>query len=276
MTTWFDSLFRVSAQVAESGIVMMDSAMQTMQSAVGRLTGRAPAERQSFSGLDLADPRQWLTMPLQLPLSLGTLATQMSLQMLHSASKAPMRKATVAVPTQQLSATVADFTLPDIRGVQRTLASFLAGKKGLVVVFWSETCSHCMRYDSYLNAFAAQHPEVGLVAVASRQGEGVEQIRETAAARNLMFPILHDASGSVARQWFAQQTPRAFLLNPELRLMYRGAIDNFKYPGDPDYQAYLEPAIAAFLAGRPIERAETASFGCAVESVYYVLPKPLA
>jgi len=135
MTTWFDSLFRVSAQVAESGIVMMDSAMKTMQSAIGRLTGVAPAElpvkpplhgpvtldeaiadfcnrlvriawttplrpeyatelgrelmfslQQSFAGLDLADLRQWLTLPLQLPLSLGTLTTQLSLRTLYAAS----------------------------------------------------------------------------------------------------------------------------------------------------------------------------------------------
>jgi hypothetical protein len=145
-----------------------------------------------------------------------------------------------------------------------------------VVVFWSETCSHCMRYDSYLNTFAARHPDIGLVAVASRHGEEGEQIQATVASRHLTFPILHDASGTVARQWFTQQTPRVFLLTPDLRLLYRGAIDNFKYPEDHDYQAYLEPAIDAFLAGRPIERAETASFGCAVQSVYYVLPKPLA
>ena len=269
-------MFRISAQVAESSIGVMDATMQTMQSAIGRLTGLAPAERRGFAGLDLSDPRQWLTLPLQLPLSLGTLATQMSLQMLQATSKTPVSEATVAVPTQHIGETVPAFTLPDLRGTQRTLTSFLEGKQGLVVVFWSETCSHCMRYDAYLNTFAARHPEIGLVAVASRHGEGVEQIRATAAARHLTFPILHDASGVVARQWFTQQTPRVFLLNPDLRLLYRGAIDNFKYPQDPDYQAYLEPAIDAFLAGRPIERAETASFGCAVQSVYYVLPKPLA
>jgi thiol-disulfide isomerase/thioredoxin len=276
MTTWFDSVFRISTQFTESGIGMMDAAMQTMQSAIGPLTGVAPAERRGLTGLDLSDPRQWLTLPLQLPLSLGTLATQLSLQMLHSTSTAPRSEATAAVSTQQIGETVSTFTLPDLRGVQRTLISFLEGKKGLVVLFWSETCSHCMRYDPYLNAFAARHPDIGLVAVASRQGEVVEQIRATAAARHLTFPILYDASGVVARQWCTQQTPRAFLLNTESRLMYRGAIDNFKYPGDPDYQAYLEPAIEAFLAGRPIERAETASFGCAIQSVYYVLPKPLA
>src|SRR5437588_254792 len=54
-----------------------------------------------------------------------------------------------------------------------------------------------------------------------------------------------------------------------------GAIDNFKYPMDSGYQAYLEPAITSFLASEPIARKETASFGCAIQSVYYILPKPL-
>ena len=132
------------------------------------------------------------------------------------------------------------------------------------------------RRETHAPAVGTEAPDFDLVAVASRHGEAAEQIRATAAARHLTFPILHDASGMVARQWFTQQTPRVFLLNPQLNLLYRGAIDNFKYPDDSDYQAYLEPAIDAFLAGRPIERAETASFGCAVQSVYYILPKPLA
>ena len=91
----------------------------------------------------------------------------------------------------------------------------------------------------------------------------------------MIFPLLHDASGAVARQWYTQQTPRAFLIDPDKNLFYRGAIDNFKYPEDSEYQAYLEPAIASFLAGEPIARKETASFGCAIQSVYYILPKPL-
>jgi hypothetical protein len=134
MTTWFDSMFRISAQVAESGIVMMDAAMETLRSTVGQLTGVPPTQppvhpplrgpetldeaiadlcnrlmriawatpwqpqyaaevgrelmfslQQSFAGLDLSDPRQWLALPLQLPLSVGTLATQISLRMLYTA-----------------------------------------------------------------------------------------------------------------------------------------------------------------------------------------------
>jgi len=171
---------------------------------------------------------------------------------------------------------VPEIELPSIRGGSRTLSSFLEGKKGAVVVFWSETCSHCIRYDSFLNGFSARYSDLGMVAVASRQGENLDQICVTADRRNLSFPILYDSGGTVAAQWFTQQTPRVFLIDPLKRLLYRGAIDNFKYPEDPEYQGYLEPAIEAFLAGKQIERSETASFGCAIQSVYYILPKPLA
>jgi peroxiredoxin len=186
-----------------------------------------------------------------------------------STSNAVREKQAIGLP-------VSDFALPLISGEgQRSLADFLSGEKGAVVVFWSGVCSHCVRYDDYLNRFRDRHPEIGLVAVASRSGEAADQIRAVALERNLSFPLLHDPPGAVAREWFTQQTPRAFLIDSDRKLLYRGAIDNFKYPEDSDYLAYLEPAIGSFLAGEPIARTETASFGCAIQSVYYILPNPL-
>ena len=169
-----------------------------------------------------------------------------------------------------------EILLPDLDGTVRNLGSFLEGQKGVVVVFWSETCSHCIRYDGYLNTFRQRHPEIAIVAIASRHGENPQQIRTTVAARNITFPILYDSGGTLAREWFTQQTPRVFLIDAQRRLLYRGAIDNFKYPEDPEYIPYLEPAVESFLAGKPLERTETASFGCAIESVYYVLQKALS
>jgi thiol-disulfide isomerase/thioredoxin len=151
----------------------------------------------------------------------------------------------------------------------------MAGKRGAVVVFWSSVCSHCIRYDPYLSGFAVKHPELALVAVASRQGETLDQIRKTAAERKLSFPILHDSNSAVARNWYTEQTPRAFLLDANRTLLYRGAIDNYKFQGDATYLAYLEPAISEFMAGQPVRQTETASFGCAIQSVYYILPRPL-
>lgn len=176
---------------------------------------------------------------------------------------------------QQIGSTVPDLTLPLVDGGTRTLQSFLDERRGAVVVFWSGVCSHCIRYDDYFKEFEARHPELGFVAIAARHGETLDQIRRNVAERRLSFPILYSADGSAAAMFFAQQTPRAYLIDPARTLVYRGAVDNFKYPQDSDYQAYLEPAIESFLAGRPVERPETASFGCAIQSVYYLIPKPL-
>jgi peroxiredoxin len=156
-----------------------------------------------------------------------------------------------------------------------SLSAELEGKKGGVVVFWSGICSHCVRYDAYLNSFPARRPELAFVAVASRHGESPESIRKQMAERHLTFPILLDPGGKIAAKWQAPQTPRAYLLDPHRAIVYRGAIDNYKYAEDPEHLAYLEPAIDQFLSGVPVTRRETASFGCAIQSVYYVLPKAL-
>jgi peroxiredoxin len=177
--------------------------------------------------------------------------------------------------TQEIGDVADDFKLQNVNGGERSLSAALMGKQGAVVIFWSGVCAHCVRYDPYINSFEERHPELALVIVASRHGETPAQIRATCAARGLMAPILHDPGGAVAKQWFTQQTPRAFLIDASRTLLYRGAIDNYKYPGDPQHVEYLEPAIAEFLNGHPVVRTETASFGCAIQSVYYLLPKNL-
>ena len=174
---------------------------------------------------------------------------------------------------QAIGCEVPDFSLTDLEGVVRSLRGELASHKAAVVVFWSCVCSHCLRYDELLRTFRARHPEIALLAVASRQQETADELRRAAAERKLAFPILIDPGGRLARQWFTEQTPRVFLITGNLRLQYRGAIDNFQLPGDPDYTAYLEPAISDLLAGRPIAQPDTASFGCAIQSVYYQLQK---
>ena len=171
---------------------------------------------------------------------------------------------------------VSSFSLPLLNGSgKRGLQDYLAQKQGAVIIFWSAVCAHCHHYDTYLNSFTGMHPQLGFLTIASRHGEKAVQIQEAIKSRKLNFPVLLDESGETARQWFSQQTPRCYLVSADARLVYRGAIDNFKSPADRDYLAYLEPAISLLLAGKPVARPETASFGCAVETTYYQLPRQL-
>ncbi|MBZ5507092.1 MAG: redoxin domain-containing protein [Acidobacteriia bacterium] len=177
---------------------------------------------------------------------------------------------------QEFGQPVPEFALPLLDGTgKETLHDLLIGKRGAVIVFWSAVCTHCWRYDNYFNAFAEWHPELGFAVIASRYGEKPEEIQDAARQRYLHFPILLDEGGEIAGKWRSQQTPRCYLITADGRLLYRGAIDNFKFPTDPEYVAYLEPTIASYLSDGVIIRSETASFGCAIETTYYHLPRQL-
>ena len=174
---------------------------------------------------------------------------------------------------QKFGERLSDFSLRSLSSSMVTLSTKLDGRKGAVVVIWSSTCSHCMRYDKYLNSFEERYPDLSLIVVSARHGEALDSVKRAADQRKLKFCIVHDPDSRIARQWFTQQTPRAFLIDASRGLLYRGAIDNYKFPEDPEYIAYLEPAIEQFLGGSAIKRQETASYGCAIQSVYYILPK---
>lgn len=177
---------------------------------------------------------------------------------------------------RQIGSVLPDFALPVVTDSQQTWSLHEQARRGrgAAIVFWSGVCSHCERYDAYFNGFSAQHPEIAFAAVAARQTETVESALAVLGSRGLHFTTIHDAGSAIARLLFTQHTPRVFLVDHEARLVYRGAIDNFKYPADPDYVAYLEPAIAALLDGRPIERSDTPSYGCSIQSVYYTIQRP--
>src|SRR3984885_7962842 len=79
---------------------------------------------------------------------------------------------------QNFGEALGDFSLAAINGGTVSLSQRLEGKKAGVVLFWSGVCSHCERYDQYLNQFERQHPEIALIGVASRHGETVEMIQK--------------------------------------------------------------------------------------------------
>ena len=79
---------------------------------------------------------------------------------------------------QKIGALVEDFTLTSIDGNNVSLRMLMKKKKAAVIVFWSGACSHCTRYDEYLNTFQERHPELGVAAIASRRGETRLQLHD--------------------------------------------------------------------------------------------------
>ncbi len=198
------------------------------------------------------------------------------------AGAAPAPAAVATAPTSPASPAAADrpaanaapdFSLPDLDGNTVSLAS-LRGK--IVVLEWFNPGCPFVRYahsDGPLRDLAARHMAEGVVWLAinsgarGKQGFGVDINREWRTKWNMEYPVLLDEKGEVGRAYGATNTPHMFVIDAKGSLVYRGALDNSplgKVPAEGQ-KIYLNDALAAVAAGRPVDVAETKAYGCSVK-----------
>ena len=80
--------------------------------------------------------------------------------------------------------------------------------------------------------------------------------------------LLLDQDGKVGRAYGAKNTPHMFVINPEGKIVYEGAIDSkaTPNPGDiPSSTNYVKVALDESLAGKPVTTAQTKPYGCSVK-----------
>ena len=77
-----------------------------------------------------------------------------------------------------------------------------------------------------------------------------------------------DESGEIGKMYDAKTTPHMFVISPEGKLVYNGAIDDNPNP-DPSSIAKSKNLVIAALddlsAGRSVEIPRTAPYGCSVK-----------
>lgn len=80
--------------------------------------------------------------------------------------------------------------------------------------------------------------------------------------------LVLDQDGKVGRAYGAKNTPHMFVVNPEGKIVYEGAIDSkaTPNPGDiPSSTNYVKVALDESLAGKPVTTAQTKPYGCSVK-----------
>ncbi|MBK5115435.1 MAG: thioredoxin family protein [Thermoleophilia bacterium] len=168
------------------------------------------------------------------------------------------------------------FELADTEGALHSLPSAAEEEGGpataATVVVW--TCNHCpyaLAWHERLVEVAADYADrdVHLLMINSNDAErypadSLEAMRERHRGEGWPVPYLHDADQSVARAWGAKTTPDVFVLDPDLRLAYRGAPDADHQR--PELRAeWLRAALDATLAGREPDPRETDPVGCSIK-----------
>ena len=79
---------------------------------------------------------------------------------------------------------------------------------------------------------------------------------------------LMDDDGKIGRAYGARVTPHMYLIDPQGKLIYAGAIDSKPTANPADIKTatnYVSQAIGEVTAGKPLSQATTRAYGCSIK-----------
>lgn len=164
-----------------------------------------------------------------------------------------------------------EFTLPSVFGEQYTKNSFVNGHPLLVMFI----CNHCPYVKAIENRLITlgqdlKKKNINVVAIcsndeASYPEDSFENLKKRAQEKNYSFIYLHDKDQSVAKRFGAVCTPDYFLYDKNLKLAYRGRLDDSWKEEDKVTKRELYQAALDLAEGKSISFAPVPSMGCSIK-----------
>lgn len=166
-----------------------------------------------------------------------------------------------------------DFTLKDTISDQELSLQSLKGKNATVIYF---ICNHCpfvihVNEELVKIAYDFKNEGISFMAISSNDVENYPQdaphlMKKTAMELNYPFPYLYDETQEVARSYDAACTPDIYVFDKELRLAYRGQLDDSRPEnGVPVTGKDLRNALQNILDGKRISKDQKPSIGCNIK-----------
>ncbi|MFM1874767.1 MAG: hypothetical protein RL266_504 [Bacteroidota bacterium] len=167
-----------------------------------------------------------------------------------------------------------DLELTNIDGSAITLTG-LKKENGLCVIYSCNTCPWVVAWEDRYNQIFKECEELGVGFVlvnsneAKREGEdSMEQMKAHAKELGYMdFAYVVDKDHVLADAFGATKTPDVFLFDSEMKLVYKGAIDDNSKDKNAVENPYLKNAIKAVSQGKKADPAETKALGCSIKRI---------
>ena len=175
-----------------------------------------------------------------------------------------------------VGSTAPAFSLPDSAGKTVSLADY---KGKFVVLEWTNPgCPFVQKHygSGNMQKLQAEFTKKGVVwlsvdsSAAGQQGAFTQE--EAKAAKSSLYKdasaLLLDPDGSVGHLYGATNTPDMYIINPEGKLIYEGAIDSIASADKADIEKatnYVQTSLDEALAGKPVDKAQTKPYGCSVK-----------
>jgi peroxiredoxin len=181
-----------------------------------------------------------------------------------------------AADSPKVGSPAPDFSASDTKGKTHSLADFKG--KYVVLEWFNPECPFVKKHYGSGNMQKLQQEFTGkgvvwLTIDSSAPGtegnltpeQGEKKIKEWSAHSTA---LLIDSDGKVGQTYGAKNTPHMFVINPEGKLIYEGAIDSKASPNPDDIASstnYVKVALDESLAGKPVSTANTRPYGCSVK-----------
>jgi thiol-disulfide isomerase/thioredoxin len=153
-----------------------------------------------------------------------------------------------------------------------------AGTKGLLVMFICVHCPYVKHVEEELARIGKDYQgKIGIAAISSNDvvtypQDAPEEMKKQAERLGFSFPYLYDEMQEVAREYDAACTPDLFLFDGEMKLVYRGQLDDSRprrpSGGGNDVPVTgkdLRAAMDAVIAGKRPETNQKFSVGCNIK-----------
>lgn len=169
-----------------------------------------------------------------------------------------------------------DFRMADTRGKVQQLAAYRG--KWVVLEWFNHQCPYTTKQYSTgtMQRLQREYTKRGVVwlsIVSSAPGrEGFTSNDEanalTATKGAAPSAVLRDTAGTLGHLYGARNTPQLFVIDPNGKLVYAGAIDDKRTTDTADVRTahyYVSAALDEAMNGKPVTTPVTQPYGCTVQ-----------
>ena len=166
-----------------------------------------------------------------------------------------------------------DFLLPDtVRGKQLSLDN-IKGETATMIMFICNHCPFVKHVNTELVRLANDYKNkgIGFVAISSNDvinhpNDSPELMTQVAKQLEYPFPYLYDESQETAKAYDAACTPDFFIYDKDLRLVYRGQLDDSR-PGNeiPVTGKDIRQVLDCLINNESIPQDQRPSIGCNIK-----------
>lgn len=166
-----------------------------------------------------------------------------------------------------------DDAVKDVSGEVLTMGE-VAEENGLLVVFSCNTCPWVDAWEDRYNPVAelAKKNNIGVIFLnpntsTRERGDSFEDMQQRAEKSGYNFYYAIDKNSKIAEAFGATRTPHAYLFNSDLKLVYRGGIDDNARAETTEEikKPNLKNAINGLSSGQEIAVKTMASPGCGIK-----------